>query len=316
MGTLRITNSSLTNRFLTNVQAGYQSLAATQEQIATGQRVNRPSDDPLASAEARLRQVDLDQITAAKRSASAATTWLGAQETGLSGVNDVLQRATELTVQGANASYTQSQRNSIAIEIEQLVQRAKQALNSRAGDAYVFSGTATDSAPYAPGSDAYLGDEQAVLRDLGQLSSVQVNPPVAAIGAATPVTLTAKAVLGEGTAAATPDGRVLDTLEQIAIHLRAGDVGQLGTTDLKALKANIDAVGNARAAVGAAQNRVDTAVDHLDAMSALTTGVLGDLTGTDFVQAVTNLQAQQNAYVAALRSGATIVQTSLMDFLR
>ena len=138
MGTLRITNSSLTNRFLTNVQAGYQSLAATQEQIATGQRVNRPSDDPLASAEARLRQVDLDQITAAKRSASAATTWLSAQETGLSGVNDVLQRATELTVQGANASYTQSQRNSIAIEIEQLVQRAKQALNSRAGDGSTF----------------------------------------------------------------------------------------------------------------------------------------------------------------------------------
>lgn len=104
MSTLRITNSSITNRFLTNVQAGYQALASTQEQIATGQRVNRPSDDPLAAAEARLRQVDLDQIASAKRSASAATAWLGAQKTGLSAITDGLQRANELTDQGANGN--------------------------------------------------------------------------------------------------------------------------------------------------------------------------------------------------------------------
>lgn len=315
MSTLRITNSSITNRFLTNVQAGYQALAGTQEQIATGQRVNRPSDDPLAAAEARLRQVDLDQIASAKRSASAATAWLGAQETGLAAVTDVLQRANELTVQGANGSYNQDQRNSIALEIDQLVQRAKQAMNGRSGEAYVFSGTATGSAPYAAGSDAYLGDENAVMRDLGQQTSIQVNPQLLPLGSVTPVPLTAKAILGEG-GSPTPDGRVLDTLERIAANLRAGNVAALGTTDLSSLKRNLDTVGNARAAVGAAQNRVDTAVDHMDAMSALTTGVLGDLTGTDFAQAVTNLQAQQNAYVAALRSGATIVQTSLMDFLR
>lgn len=315
MSTLRITNSSITNRFLTNVQAGYQALAGTQEQIATGQRVNRPSDDPLAAAEARLRQVDLDQIASAKRSAAAATAWLGAQETGLAAVTDVLQRANELTVQGANGSYNQEQRNSIALEIDQLVQRAKQAMNGRSGEAYVFSGTATGSAPYGPGSDAYLGNENAVMRDLGQQTSIQVNPQLLPLGAGSPVPLTAKAILGEGASAA-PDGRVLDTLERIAANLRAGNVAALGTTDLRDLKANLDAVGNARAAVGAAQNRVDTAVDHMDALSALTTSVLGDLTGTDFAQAVTNLQAQQNAYVAALRSGATIVQTSLMDFLR
>lgn len=312
MGTLRITDSSVTSRFLTNVQANYRALASTQEQIATGQRVNRPSDDPIAAAEARLRQVDLDQIASAKRSASAASAWLGAQETGLSAVNDVLQRAQELTVQGASGTYSQEQRNSIALEIDQLVQRARQAMSGRSGDAYVFSGTMTDTAPYAPGSDTYLGDENAVLRDLGQQSSVQVNPQFLPLGAATPVPLTARAVLGEGA----PDGRVLDTLEQIAAHLRAGDIATLGTGDLRNLKANLDAIGNARAAVGSAQNRVDTAVDHMDAMSVLTTGVLGDLTGTDFAQAVTNLQAQQNAYVAALKSGATITQTSLMDFLR
>ena len=315
MSVLRVTNSTITNRFLTNVQANFRDLAATQEQISTGQRVNRPSDDPLASAQARLRNVDLDSIAQSKKSADAAKSWLDSTDTGLSSINDLLQRANELTIQGANSTYSAAQRSGIADEIDQLIASSKQIMNGKSGDAYIFSGTKTDTPPYNAGSDTYQGDANSVSRDLGGLSTIEVNARFDAVGSAgTPVPITAGTLLGQGTGAA--DGRVLDTLEQISSHLRSGAISALGSTDLQNLKANLTAVGNARAAVGAASNRVDSAVGRMDEIASTTTQMVNDLTGTDLTKAITTLSAQQNAYTAALKSGATIVQTSLMDFIR
>ena len=292
---MRVTNSSITDRFLTNVQRSYRDMARLQEQISSGQRVNRPSDDPLAAAQARLRQVDLDQIASDKRSATSATDWLTATETGLSQINDLLQRARELTVLGANSTYSQFQRDAIASEIDQLLAQAKQVMGSKSGEAYIFSGTKTDTAPYNTGSDTYQGDGNAVNRGIGNGTTVAVTVSFNGVGSASPMTLTA---------------------QTLSANLRAGNVAALGTSDLRNLKANLDAVANARAAVGATQNRVDISIARMDQLSLTATQVIGDLTGTDYTKAITEFNAQQNAYVAALKSGATLVQTSLLDFIR
>lgn len=57
-------------------------------------------------------------------------------------------------------------------------------------------------------------------------------------------------------------------------------------------------------------------VARMDQLAFTTTQVLADLTGTDYTKAITEFNAQQNAYTAALKSGSTLVQISLMDYLR
>ena len=310
MANLRITDSQVSSRFLANVQRTYSDLSKTHEQVITGNRVNRASDDPLAYAQGRLRQVDLDSIESANRSAGTAKAWLGAADTSLASLTDLLHRANELTVQGANSTYNAEQRKSIATELDSIIAQAKSLMNAKSGDAYVFSGTATDTAPYN-GTDVYQGNANAVLRDLGSGGSVELTATFAAVGGS--AKLNAQSLLGEGNAAA--DGRILDTLQTIAAHMRANDVAALSGGDLGELKNNIEALANARAAIGSAQSRVDIATAQLAQLKETTTSALGDWTASDYTEAISKFNSQQTAYMAALQSGAKLVQTSLMDFI-
>jgi len=303
------------DRLISDLTHAYTRMATTQQQISTGRRVNQPSDDPLAAGQERLRTSDLAGIQASQASVATATSWLTASETGLSSINDVLARARELALQGANGSTDQNGRNSIATEIDQLIKSTKDAMNTKFGDAYVFSGTASDVAPYSAATgDAYQGDTNAVIREAGTAATLQANPSFVPAGGSTAQPLSALTVLGGGTAAG--DGRVLDTLETLAANLRSGNLSALQTTDLQRLDANQQAVNSARASVGAMLNRATAATSRLEDLEDLTKNGIDDLTGVDLAKALTDFTAQQSAYQAALKVGAQVIQPSLLDFLR
>jgi flagellar hook-associated protein 3 FlgL len=314
---MRLTNNMVSNRVLSDLQTGYKAMASTQEQVSTGKRVNRPSDDPTAAAQARLRAADLEGVLRSKDSVAGAQSWLGQAENGLSTVNDILSRAKELTLSAANGSLSQNDRNSIAAEIDQLTQAAKDAMNAKSGDAYIFSGTKSDAPPYSAATgDTYQGDTNAVVREAGPGVALQVNPSFTPVGGGT-ASLTADALLGGGMGAA--DGKVLATLQTLSSHLRSGtpaDIALIGTSDLQALEANRVAAGDARSMVGATTNRADSAESRLADLEDATNQSIDDLTGADMVKAITTLTAQQSAYQASLKVGAQIIQPSLVDFLR
>src|SRR5947207_11988745 len=131
---MRVTNNMMSDRLLANLQRSYTQMATTQEQVTTGRRVNRPSDDPVAAAAERLRQGDLEGIKRSQDSVDGANGWLSATEGGLASLQDIISRARELALQGANASTDQNGRNAIAGELDQLVQSAKDAVNAKYGD--------------------------------------------------------------------------------------------------------------------------------------------------------------------------------------
>jgi flagellar hook-associated protein 3 FlgL len=318
---MRLTNNMLASRVISDLQSRSRQMAATQEQISSGRRVNRPSDDPTAAAIERRRTSDLEGIVRSQDSVAASQSWLDATESGLSRLTGILGHASELAIQGANGTLSPANRNSIADEIDQLAKAAKDAVNVKFGDAYIFSGTKSDVPPYtAATGDAYQGDAGAVVREAGAGVSLQLNGPFVPLngtpaGATAP--LTADTVLGTGTAGA--DGRVLATLEALAAHLRGGtpaDMTALQTTDLKAIKANETAVTSARAMVGATRNRADAAMSRLQDLEDTTKNTIDDLTGIDLAKALTDFTAQQTAYQASLKVGAQIIQPSLLDFIR
>jgi flagellar hook-associated protein 3 FlgL len=313
---MRITNNVMASRLLADLRVTYGRMAQTQEQISSGKRINRPSDDPLGAAQARLRRSDLEGIDRHREGAQSAASWLDASETAMSRLNDILQRARELTVQGANGTLTTADRGRIAAEIDQLTESAKDVMSVKVGDTYIFSGTDTTTAPYTKATgDAYQGNAAQVLRDIGPGVSVQLNVQVPTIPAGNGP-LTGRTILGDG---AGTDGRVLDALRALAGHLRGGtaaDVAALGTTDLQALDANLRSVIDARSVIGATQNRVEAAITRLDDLEATGKTVLSGIEDTDYAKALSDLSMQQTAYQAALRSGAQIIQPSLLDFLR
>jgi flagellar hook-associated protein 3 FlgL len=318
---MRLTNNMVSTQVMSDLQSRYRQMSATQEQISTGKRVNRPSDDPTAAAIERQRTGDLEGIKRSQDSVSSSQSYLTAAESGLAGITDILARANELAVSGANGTLSQENRNSIAAEIDQLTKAAKDALNIKFGDSYVFSGTKSDVPPYASTTgDAYQGDTGAIVREAGAGVTLQLNGPFVPLNgtpAGATAAITADTVLGSGAAGA--DGRVLATLEALSAHLRGGtaaDLNAMQTTDLTAIMYNQTAVSSARAVIGATTNRADAAATRLADLEDATNQTLDDLTGVDLAAALTDFTAQQTAYQASLKVAAQIIQPSLLDFIR
>jgi flagellar hook-associated protein 3 FlgL len=291
---MRVTTGMAQRHVLSDLRRVQERLASAQSQVSSGKRIEKPSDDPLG-AEQAMRLTDQLETTKAYRGAvDESRSWLDATDTALSSLGDVVQRVRELTLQAANGTTTPAGRQSIKLEIDQLTEQAKTTLNSAYDGRHLFSGTATDTPPYSTATgDAYQGNSSPVVRQIGPGVSVQVN------------------VTGDDALSG-----LLPALRNISAHLASNDVASLGTSDLQALDAGANTLTAQRSEVGAITNRVDAAGSRLDDVTDVTTAFLSKTQDADLPQALTDLSAQQNALQSALRGGATLIQQSLMDFLR
>ncbi|HVY78180.1 MAG TPA: flagellar hook-associated protein FlgL [Solirubrobacterales bacterium] len=304
MGT-RITESMAQRSILRDLVAADRNLALTQRRLSSGKQLTRPSDDPFGVNRAIALRGELEGTRQFRANVNEATGWTNATEAALTRITDVIQRARELLVSGGNDSNGQVAREAIATEIDALAESLKQEANATYEGRYVFAGTATETPPYALGaSDAYAGDAGTVARTIGVGVSLTVN-------------VSAAGLLGEGQAAA--DDRLLDTMRDIAEHLRGGtaaDAEALRGTDLERLDANLDELTRVRAIVGATANRLQAAGARLDELEESGLDLLSKTEDADMAETLVNYSTQRAAYEAALKAGANIVQVSLLDFLR
>jgi flagellar hook-associated protein 3 FlgL len=305
--TMRLSNQMLARNTLTQLQDVSNDLYRTQRKMSSGKQITKPSDDPFGTTRAVSGRRDLEEIQQLGRNVDDALSWQGVTEVALSRITDVVQRSRELLVQGGNDSNSPQQREALAKEVDQLIETAKTEANGAYGGRYIFAGTATGTKPYnVGGTDAYNGDGGNVVRTIGP-------------GVSIPVNVRGADFLGGDPAVAQPDGLLLTTLRDIATHLRGGtpaDAAALRGTDLQALDRNLDNLSSIRAAVGATTNRLETAQLRLRELEETSTESLSKIEDADMAKTLTDFSLQQAVYQSALKTGANIVQNSLLDFLR
>jgi flagellar hook-associated protein 3 FlgL len=299
---MRITEGIISGRNLADLQRANAAVAKASMQVSTGNRLQRPSDDPQAVQKALNLRGDLAATAQYMDTAGASQGWAQATDDALSDINDVLQRAREAVVQGGNGTMSQKDRNDIATQIDQLIGQAKASGNATFDGQYIFAGQKTDTAPYDPdGADTYNGDTGSIVRTIGPGVSVQLNGSMGS-------------VLGNGS-----DGKALQVLRDIAAHLRGGtaaDTNALRTSDLSAIDASMADVSTARAEAGALSNRLTTATNRLTDLQTSTEKVRSGVEYVDLAEAISTLSSQQAVYQAALQAtGSSLSQRTLMDFL-
>jgi flagellar hook-associated protein 3 FlgL len=276
-------------------------ISDTQRKMATGKQLTRPSDDPFAVGHAIGLRTELAGLDEYRSNTAEAQDWATASDTALGTLTDVVQRGRELLVHGGTGTTSAADRKIIADEIDQLINAAKDDANTSQAGRSLFAGTATDVKPYDTASDAYHGDAGDVVRTIGPGVSVVVN-------------VRASDVLGDGT-----DGKMINTLRDIAAHLRGGtpaDDAALKGSDLVAMDKTLDNLLTSRAQVGAVANRLSAADDRLAELQENAKGLLSKTEDADMAATLVDYSMQQSVYQSALRAGAGIVQASLMDFLR
>jgi flagellar hook-associated protein 3 FlgL len=299
---MRITTGMTQRSTLADLNRINERVTKAQQRASSNRQISRPSDDPYDAARALQLRESLAGVKQYQRNIKDGQGWQETAEEAMSSITDSAQRARELLVQGTSDTTDPASRESIAKELDQLIAGIKQNANATYEGRYVFSGAATDVAPYLDGAtDSFQGDTT-------KLVARQVGP-----GVSLEVGITAESFLGSGSAPG--DGKLLDTLRSVAANLRSGDAAGM-KADLAKLDTNLDEVLSARALNGARQNRLDAALSRMGQVEEATTRQLSDTEDADIAETLIQLNSQQTAYQAALKVGANILQTSLMDFLR
>src|SRR5689334_16374176 len=151
---IRITQGMLYSRAFTDVQRGLFRYSQLQQEIATGRRINRASDDPAAALRILPLRNDLAGLEQLSGNVSLARETLDTSTASLEDASALMQRVRELTTQASNGTLSSSDRQSIGAEVEQLLAQLAGIANSRRGDQYLFGGTATGDAPFELITDA------------------------------------------------------------------------------------------------------------------------------------------------------------------
>jgi flagellar hook-associated protein 3 FlgL len=300
----RITPLMTTAQVLSNISNVEDQLSTTQEEMSTGLSINQPSDNPYGASLAVSLNTDLSGLSDYSNNVTDGTAWTSAATSALDNVQSMVQRVQELVVQASNGSESASDLQSTQDEVNQLKDAIKQEANTQYNGQYVFSGTATGTEPYSSSTgDVFQGNTSSVTREVGPNSSVPVNADISSL-------------LGSGSSAA--DGKLLDTLTQISNDLGGGtsaDVADLSTNQLNNLQTSLNSLEGLQANVGSAQNRLTLAATRITGLQTSDTAALSNDQDANIAQTYTTYSNEQAALTAALRAGANIVQSSLMDFL-
>jgi flagellar hook-associated protein 3 FlgL len=298
---LRITDAISADHFITQVRASQQRIAVAQEQIATGKRINRPSDDPLgAGAVVRLRttQTALEQY---KRNAEVAHDSLLAADNAIEGYEQTLDRVRAVLTQGASSLTGQNAREAIAIEIDSLRAQILTVANQKHGEQFLFGGTRQEVPPYdSNGAPAAAPSTEQLL---------QFEPGG---------TLIATGLVGEDIFSDS-SGPIFDLLEDVAAALRG--TGNAATdqttllTGLDRLTGFADQSSIARTKIGVGIERAQATIEQLGLRSLALQESMERTEGADFVESAIELTESQKAFEALLQTKAVTGRRSLLDLL-
>ncbi|KNZ70097.1 flagellar hook-associated protein 3 [Thermincola ferriacetica] len=292
---MRVTQSMLVGNFLSNLNNNYRIMNKIQEQLSTGKKINRPSDDPVGVVSSLRLRVGLTETEKYLNNVEDARAWLDTTDIALGQVSDLLHRARELTINGANDALAQQSRDALAKEIHQLRDQMIQVANTTHDGRHIFGGFKTTTPPFTA-AGAYTGDNGSITYEIGVNVSMQVN------------------ITGDRAFINAQD--VFQLLANIEADLTAGNTASLSNVRVGELDNAIDNILSLRSEVGAKTNRLDLTKSRLDEANLNLSELLSKNEDINTAEVITQLKMQENTYRTALAAGARIIQPTLIDFLR
>ena len=308
---MRITSANAVESSLSNLQRRQQALSQAQEQLTSGKRVLRPSDDPAAAAAAERALAAESRSKAQLRALDSSRQAMQLSESALGAAGELMQQARELLVSAGNGSHTDKDRRVIGEALRGLRDDLLAVANRSDGAGrYLFGGQGADSRPLldSPGGVAYNGAS-------GQL--------LAASGEASPLSIDGQAAWLLAPDAAIPGStlslfNVLDRVvgELLTPGRTSAQISQTVSSGLGDIDSTADNLSAWRARTGAALNRIDAIGERLSQTKLDAQRDRSEAEDLDMLQAISDFQNRQTGYDAALKAYSTVQQMSLLQYLR
>lgn len=300
---MRVTQSMLSGNMLHNLNNSYGRMSELQDQLNSGSKINRPSQDPVIAVKSMGYRRDLGKIEQFSRNMNEVNSWLDATDDALSQLEASIHRVHELVVDAANDSKTAKDREAIAQELEQIHNHMKDLGNTEMAGVYIFSGTNTLSPLFDKDGNmnaALPGLDNPVEIEVFEGINLKVNANANKIfktvdDAMTQIVNTVK----DPTSTGTEIGSLLGLVNE------ENNPNSMRSTVL-----------TEHARIGAMQNRAEIMQDRLDLREIMVKTRMRDNESVDYSKAITEMVTHESIHQAALSVGARIIQPTLVDFMR
>ncbi|MEC1305759.1 MULTISPECIES: flagellar hook-associated protein FlgL [Lysinibacillus] len=305
---MRVTQSMLSNNMLLNLNRSFGKMSKLQDQINSGSKITRPSDDPVIAVKGMGYRRDLGRVEQYTRNMNEVNNWLDTTDESLNQVGEQMKRVRELVIQAANDTNTPEEREKIKMEIDQIRNQIQDVGNTKIADRYIFSGTNTQQPLFENGViDPSKVNSESVGIEVYDGIQMKVNTPGVDLFQNVDKMMEKISNLLDPNRAGGPA-----TGEEIGNAL--GGVAEHSTGD--DITAMHNKILEAQADVGARQNRVELMENRLSIREISVTKQLSNNEDVDYAKAITEMVTSESIHQAALSVGAKIIQQTLVDFIR
>ncbi|MBI5315307.1 MAG: flagellar hook-associated protein FlgL [Nitrospirae bacterium] len=296
---MRVADQQLFGSTAGSLERVKERIVRVHEQIASQQRIAKPSDDPAIFGQAILEKSALADNGQWIRNIQFGTARVAVADQALGQTQNLLSRVRELAVQARSDTTSAQGRVTIAQEVRQLHRQLIQLANAEVNGQPVFAGTKTDAPPFLLGigdSVSYQGNSESQSIAVGPNQTTQIVLPGDQVftGATTNIF----------------DG-LANLLTALEANNGAGIEAGIGNLDQA-----IGQISLAQGQIGAIANRLDQAYGISLVVSEAIRNVLSDQTDTDLATALTDLKLQETAYEATSQTFSRLFDLSLLRFLR
>jgi len=294
--------------------SGFTELSGRLEQVitqmATGQRVILPSDDPIAAT--RINQLNSQQsaIEQYQSNINAVSATLSQQESILDGINNSMLAIRDDLLQAANGTTTPESLANLGQDIASLTQSMMVSLNYQDGQGhYLFGGTKNSAAPVSYDDtdgngepDEYIYHGNAEHRTATVASGIEMETNV-----------TASEMFGT-------DLTVLNTLDDLATALQDPSLNPADpqvqsniTHAIDSLDAASASLNSAIASLGERQNTLTLLTDAQTSVADTNSVLIGQLGDLDYGPATVTFTGLQVAMEATMKTYAKVSELSLFN---
>ncbi|HEY1760963.1 MAG TPA: flagellin [Acidimicrobiales bacterium] len=296
-----ISDVAFTQTLMNQLSSQSNSIAQLQEQIASGQALNQPSDNPAAVTQVLALSSQVGQLTSWQTNSDTATSWLATANSTANSVLESLQSAQTLLLQASNegaqdATTFQALGSQISGVVSNLTSLANTQFEGRA----IFAGTSASPTAY-DASGNYLGN--------ADTPTVVIGPGQGA-GQTVALSVPGTALFGTGAT------NIFSTLSTVATALLSGTPSAAAISSaMTALSSNIDSAQQASAVLGNSSEEVSNVTATLTNQIASVQASQANLEDVNVATATTQLESETTNYQAALWAAAQSLPDTLVKFL-
>ena len=307
---MKISTHLLFDRASTQMSNVQSNLTQTQTQLAQGKQIINASDSPNQAANIQRLKSILSRQESYQNSLNTIKARLESEDTTLNSAGNLLVRAKEVAVQGANDTLSSSDRKALGTELQALRDQLLSLANTRDSNGnYLFSGSRVKQAAFvetANGSPVYMGDQTRMNVRVGEQRSIPVNRTGTDAFVPVPRADTKNNSTGVGFF------QVLDDLISGLNSSKGTDIRR-GLGEIDTLT---QGVSLARAQIGTNLNVVDQQSSVVEDTTLNLKTTLSSIEDLDYASAITKMNQQMMSLEAAQSSFAKISQLNLFNYIK